>query len=557
MTGLEAARVHAGDTLVGKYRVDRVLSSGGMGVVVAATHLELHEPVCLKFMLGDLASNPEAVERFMREARAAVKLKGEHVCRVMDVGRLDTGAPFIVMELMHGTDLAGLIRARGPVLPAEAARLVIQACDGLAEAHELGIVHRDIKPANIFVTSRRDGSSLVKVLDFGISKAGVAGDGVATHTQALMGTPAYMSPEQMRSAKHVDARTDIWALGAVLYELVTGRPPFAGDTVTEIITAVLTEQPPPAPLPPSLSAIILRCLDKNREGRYANVGELARALGALGDRVDLVSDARVAPTVPPTVGGAPPLSISKPSRRWGVLAIAAIVIAAVGGIAAIVYVGSRDDHRTTPVEPAGAESLRTLAESCDHDVPAGCTALGTAYVRGDGVAADPIRALSYFEKACSLKDPDGCLRVGVCYHFGIGKVKDDTAAARLYTQACDGGSSEACTRLGTLYLNGEGVARDDTRAAKLLDKACRATEYEACGRLGELYVQGAGVAADPEQGLSLLDRACSNRSALACKFLGDLYSAGNGAVTPDLAKARKAYTTGCRLGQKTACDLLQ
>lgn len=249
-------------------------------------------------------------------------------------------------------------------------------------------------------------------------------------------------------------------------------------------------------------------------------------------------------------------SISKRPRGWIVISgAAAVAVAAV--IIIIIHFGSSRDNDAATSVGAFPHQLESLADSCEHTVPTACTALGTAYFRGDGVVSDPVRALVYFEKACSLKDPDGCMRVGVGYHLGLGKTKDDATAARLFTEACDGGASEACMELGTLYLNGEGVGRDDARAALLFDKACSATNYSACGRLGELYVQGAGVVADPERGRALLDRSCSNRAALPCKFLGDLYATGSGAVPQDSAKARKAYAAGCRLGEQTACDLLQ
>ena len=210
-------RVEQGDVLAGKYRVDRVLGVGGMGVVVAATHLQLEERVALKFMLPEAYGDPDLAARFTREARAAVKLKSEHVARVLDVGTLDTGAPYIVMEYLDGTDLADELHKKGPLPVHEAAEYVLQACDALAEAHALGIVHRDLKPANLFLTRRGDGSPLVKLLDFGISKTSAFNDaGVAmTKTAAMMGSALYMSPEQMTSPKDVDARADVWALGTI------------------------------------------------------------------------------------------------------------------------------------------------------------------------------------------------------------------------------------------------------------------------------------------------------------------------------------------------------
>ena len=283
------APVREGDILDGKYRVERVLGIGGMGVVVAARHLQLDQRVAIKFVLPTAMANAEAVERFAREARAAVKLRSEHVARVLDVGRLAHGAPYMVMEYLEGRDLGDVIEQRGQLPPHEAVDYVLQACEAIAEAHALGIVHRDLKPKNMFVTTRVDGRPLVKVLDFGISKSNPIGPGGGhqemslTRTSAVMGSPNYMSPEQLRSAKMVDARTDIWALGIILYESLTGRVPFDAETVTQLCAMVLQDTPRPLEemrndLPPGLSNVVFACLEKDVARRMPSVAELARAL---------------------------------------------------------------------------------------------------------------------------------------------------------------------------------------------------------------------------------------------------------------------------------------
>ncbi len=282
------APVSAGDVLAGKYRVERVLGVGGMGIVVSATHLELGERVAVKFLLPSAAANPDAAARFLREARAAARIKSDYVARVIDVGRLDTGAPYMVMEYLDGCDLGAEVE-RGALAIEDAVDYVIQACHAMAEAHALGIVHRDLKPANLFLTQRSDGSRIVKVLDFGISKTAEIADQQLTKTSTMMGSPFYMSPEQMRSAKDVDHRTDIWALGVVLYQLLAGRPPFHGDTLPELLSRILTETPAAlvslrAEVKGELDAIAFRCLEKTPQARFDNVGELARALGPFGSR---------------------------------------------------------------------------------------------------------------------------------------------------------------------------------------------------------------------------------------------------------------------------------
>jgi serine/threonine-protein kinase len=281
-----AAGVREGDILAGKYRVERILGIGGMGVVVAAHHIHLDEKVALKFLLPEALHNSEAVARFAREARAAVKIKSEHVARVIDVSTLPNGAPYMVMEYLEGRDLDAWIKQSGALPVEQAVEFVLQACVAVADAHALGIVHRDLKPANLFCVLRSDGQLSVKVLDFGISKmtdSGGFAPASVTRTSALMGSPIYMSPEQMRSSKDVDALTDIWALGVILFELMAGRPAFMADTVTELAIKVATEATPAIrsfrfDVPSGLEEIIFKCLEKDRRQRYRNVAELALAL---------------------------------------------------------------------------------------------------------------------------------------------------------------------------------------------------------------------------------------------------------------------------------------
>ena len=340
--------------LAGKYRIERTIATGGMGVVVAARHLELHETVCLKLMHAS-AVNAEDTERFLREARAAAKLRGEHVCRVMDVDRRDDGTPFIVMEMLDGVDLAHLLRARGQVSAGEAAALVEQACEGVGEAHAAGIVHRDIKPSNLFVTRRRDGSALVKVLDFGISKA-VVSDVAITQPEQMIGTPAYMSPEQMKSSLAVDVRTDVWGLGAVLFELVTGRLPFPGASAPEIIASVLTQPLDLADVPPELAPIIARCLDKDRELRYASVRELVADLAPIAATASFDTPRARRVSLPP-LAEAPTIAATRPAARRGrwFAAIGAVVGALAIAAAALVV---RSHHAVADAGPHRGGTLR-------------------------------------------------------------------------------------------------------------------------------------------------------------------------------------------------------
>jgi eukaryotic-like serine/threonine-protein kinase len=295
------------EVLADKYRIERELGRGGMGIVLAATHLQLEERVAIKFLLPELASDPALVARFLREGRAAIKIRSEHVVRVRDVATLPGGTPYLVMEYLEGKNFEELLEEQGR-LPAETAvDHVLQATEALAEAHALGMVHRDLKPANLFLAHRADGSPCVKVLDFGIMKATEVKDAVNfdnTNSSIVMGSPRYMSPEQMRSTRAIDTRADIWALGVILHELVTGAAPFDGETMPDLLAAIL-QDPAPAlrkhlpEAPHGLEAIVAKCLEKDPSARYADVAELTEALAPFGSAMARVSADRVARVIRP------------------------------------------------------------------------------------------------------------------------------------------------------------------------------------------------------------------------------------------------------------------
>jgi serine/threonine protein kinase len=274
--------VEPGDVVKGKYRIERVLGRGGMGMVVAAHHLKLDEPVAIKLLLPAQLADPVIVERFAREARAAAKIKSDHVARVTDVDVLDDGTPFMVMEYLEGADLETVLREREILPVPTAVDYVLEACDAIGEAHRRGIVHRDLKPANLFLAKQSGGGTRIKVLDFGISKV-VDQQGVTTTSSAAAGSAPYMSPEQYLDFRNTDARTDIWALGATLYELVTGRQAFPGQSGAQVCARVMSAEPElPSTLCPEiplgLSEAILRCLVKDRENRCGSIPELEAAL---------------------------------------------------------------------------------------------------------------------------------------------------------------------------------------------------------------------------------------------------------------------------------------
>jgi eukaryotic-like serine/threonine-protein kinase len=416
-----------GSIVAGKYLLDRVIGHGGMGLVVQATHLRLRQPVALKILLPQAAQDAETVQRFLREARAAVQLRGEHIARVLDVGALDTGTPYMVLEYLEGIDLDRFPRDQLTI--ESLVDLTLQACEALAEAHALGIVHRDIKPSNFFITRDPGGTLFLKLLDFGISKTPGA-TGKLTESRVMLGTPPYMSPEQVRASRKVDPRSDIWSLGVVLYELIEGRLPFEADAFSAMILKIVNDPPAKltARLPAGLDRIILRCLEKKPERRFQSTAELATALAAYAG-----SPAQAAITVERTRALAPAPRradadvlhpASPPTARWRVRTprwqaslIAAIAIAIAAGIGAG-FITVQDDVPAAPSQAPAAASPGAappvlapspLVESAPAAAPAPAPVLAPAVLASSppvesAPAADP--AVSAAQVLAPVSDPD-------------------------------------------------------------------------------------------------------------------------------------------------------
>ncbi|MGQ0505042.1 MAG: serine/threonine-protein kinase [Myxococcaceae bacterium] len=271
--------VSVGDVLAGKYRVLGVIGSGGMGVVLRAQHLLLNQEVALKLIRPELANDLELRARFAREARAAATLRSPHINRVLDLGELPSGIPFMVMELLDGESLESRLKRVGPLSSEQAVPLMRQVLQGLAAAHALQIVHRDLKPANLFM--QRSGG--VTLLDFGVAKsknpeieAGLEG----TLSRAWVGSPAFMAPEQLDAAQPVDARTDIWGFGSTFYTALTGTPPFGRDDLLEVAWRIRHQAVPSLPraVPPWLQGVVARCLAKDPDARFQTAQALSDAL---------------------------------------------------------------------------------------------------------------------------------------------------------------------------------------------------------------------------------------------------------------------------------------
>ena len=266
----------------GKYVIKRVMAEGGMAVVYEAVHQKLGHRVAIKLLARHLLEKKDVVERFEREARAAARIESPHVVRVVDVDVSNEGRPYIVMEYLEGRDLETELRARGQLPYGDAVAYLLEAASAVSVAHRAGVIHRDIKPGNIFL-AQEGPRRVVKVLDFGISKVTSATEVSATSTQTMLGTPLYMSPEQVRSARDVDGRADVWSLGVVLYEAVTGQLPFYGEDAAAVIAAIVADPVVPVSqlrpdLPPGLAAVIMKSLEKDRSARFRFVDEFIKAL---------------------------------------------------------------------------------------------------------------------------------------------------------------------------------------------------------------------------------------------------------------------------------------
>ena len=386
-----------GDVLLGKYLLEQRLGEGGMGVVFAARHEILGQRVAVKLVQPSMVTNQEAVARFVNEARASARIDNDHVARVLDVGTIDGNVPYMVLEYLDGEDLEHVVDRRGLLPVAELVDTILEAIEGVASAHAVGIVHRDLKPSNLFVAKRPDGTTRVKVLDFGISK--MAGDPSAqnvTRTNSVLGSPLYMSPEQLRNAKTVDQRSDIWAFGVILYQLLTGRPPFDGDNAVALFAAIQESDPPgmlglrtDVSIPAGLETAVLKCLERKPEDRYRSLDALAadlapyaspdgmrsvdnsrRILGAKPPTPTAVPDALVQ-SGPSQISGAETVDArhvqtagswsegalaNKPKRSGALWLLLVIPVLAIAGLGALFVFG-----RTTPKPPTVTSATATTA----------------------------------------------------------------------------------------------------------------------------------------------------------------------------------------------------
>jgi serine/threonine-protein kinase len=326
--------VKPGDTVAGKYRIERVLGSSGMGIVYLGTHVDIEQLVAIKFLL-DAHRDPNALPRFKREARALARVNSDHVVRVLDVGEHE-GAPFIVMEYLAGDDLLRTLR-KGGLLPIDrTCDILLQVCEGLAAAHSVGCVHRDLKPSNVFLVEKPDGSTIAKIIDFGVAKLrdthldpeSSSSVDQLTHTNTLIGSPRYMSPEQAGASRDVDQRADVWSLGIILHEMLTGKPAFKFENISQLLVAIMTEAPRPVleinpKAPPALAQAVASALVKKPEERTANVLDFGQQLASFTPTglAHLERIARLLSAPPPSLTSSPSISGPFPALRGGAITL--------------------------------------------------------------------------------------------------------------------------------------------------------------------------------------------------------------------------------------------
>jgi serine/threonine-protein kinase len=574
-----------GYVIDGKYTVLRILGQGGMGLVLEASRPELTKPVAIKVLLPALRDRADIAARFASEARTVDALQSPRVAHVIDVGKVD-GTPFIVMERLVGSDLATLLKERGRLPVDEVLDLVLQACEPLVEAHALGIVHRDLKPANLFVTTTSDGP-FVKVLDFGISKSPLgsdAGDGAVTDSADLLGSPLYMSPEQLTLPKMVDGQTDVWALGVILYELLTGVRPFTGSNVHAIALAILSE--PYAPLsthrqdlPRELVALIDQTLQREKRERLGSVKELAARLTAIRQE-RARSTPSVAPgeetlpeppsvrprgnalAVPEVLTGPTPLPVvqtqapaTKPrSVRWRLRALAAVAVAGI-------VVGIR--QLVTAKSPSVGECANGATPACEAacaaHVPGQCQMLAKALLSGTGAPKDPARAAKLYEAECDKGTISACNSLGGLYEAGTGVPHDDGKAVLLYKRGCDAQDKNACGNLGGMHFEGHGVPKNEALGVTFFLRGCPPdtadVEPSSCLNLSIAYATGQGATQNAARAFGYAKLACDKGLARGCLRVATAKLVGDGAPK-DVRGGLGDFDDLCTKGEPSACRTL-
>jgi serine/threonine-protein kinase len=576
-----------GHVILDKYEVTGTLGKGGMGRVLAARDRQLDRRVAIKFLLSSLRDRPDCVSRFEREARTCARIQNEHVARVYGVEKVD-GVPFMVMEYLSGRDLSDVIQERGQLPFTEAVDLLLQASEAIAEAHALGIVHRDLKPSNLFVTETSHRKPMVKVLDFGISKTATADEVSLTAGTAVLGSPVYMSPEQCESARSVDGRSDVWSLAVVLYELLTGVPPFTGETIPSVWKAILRGHYAKLSdhrkdVPPGLEQVLAEALAVDRTKRLPSIEAFAAKLAPFGTEDARASYVRIqgiaAPAIPITKPNVESVAIDWPvgtgietkdtasalvqsqataspasRRRLGWSAIGVVLGAVV--LLGVYKVSPRS--ASTPATGNAASAAPSAPvdpeTACDNADAAACNRLGVLYAQGEGGAQDETKAFAFYERACDLNLAIGCVNVGSMLFEGKGVLKDETLATHKFSDGCEGGAPKGCLNLSVAYAEGRGVPQNPVESFEYAKRACAGGALGGCVRVAMAKITGDGATKDVESGLAQLDAVCKQGETTACEKAISVHAKGLGADVPaDSVQSQRAAAKGCAAGSGIAC----
>jgi uncharacterized protein len=559
-----------GRTLLNQYIIRSKLGEGGFGAVYEADQPSMRRRVAIKTLHRHLIHNPQIVARFHREGMAASQLEHPYAVKMFNSGETDDGILWLAMEFLSGKTLEERIKEGGPLPPQEFVAIMSPVCEMLGEAHSKGIVHRDLKPDNIMLVPAPSGQIIPKVLDFGIAGL-LESEGSATKSGVISGTPKYMSPEQWEGLKNTDARSDIYSLGIISYQCLSGQLPFHADSVPQWMQKHCFEEPPSLKdlthnhsIPTALVQAIMKSLQKKPAARFQTMLEMRDAFQ------QSLTAKEPAPTLmhsmPPVMKAPAPLppvlAAPKAPSRLTSSSISIAVIAASLLISGVVWFLQRQPDTkppetnnkplavltstSAPVEPAADAPAK-----CEKGDFAACVALGAQYAEGSGGASkDGLQALSFYRKACDGGFAEGCFKLGQLFYRGSGGVNADKAkAAEFYKKSCDAKHYEGCNELGLQYKYADGVPKDLVLAAELLLKACDAQLWGSCNDLGTMYEKSEGITNDLTKAAFFYAKACDHQFGMSCSNLGWVVK-----KEPNYPKALALFTKACDLKYGGGCD---
>jgi serine/threonine protein kinase len=560
--------VEAGAILANRYEILEFVGNGGMGVVYKAHDRTLDETVAIKILRQQSFDDPSMTQRFLAEIRLARRVTHKNVCRIHDYGEA-TSVRFISMQFVDGIELRQMVRLRGRLSVGEGYDIALQLVDGLEAIHDQAIVHRDLKTSNVMIDRR--GTALL--MDFGIAKLweGDAGTGLTALGQ-IIGTPQYMSPEQARG-EPLDPRSDIYAIGVVLFELFTGALPITADNVAAMVYKKLYEPlqldtPAAANLPAALKPVIRKALATAAGDRYPSTRQLRAALREAraqtpGDEPDtagtIVAKVRELRDATPAAIPVPAGTVISDSRKWlmtGVM-LAAVVLISIVVRTALPFFRSTSNQARTSTGSTSTPPTSSVPGRDPFRGASGAAAPSTETGRSNVVPTRPSTAASISSTpsdrrldACDNGDAAACVALAQATEA----TKDFQRAADLYLKACNGRAGGGCTAVGVLHNRGLGVTRDPTQAAVYYERGCTLGDMAGCNNLGTMYQFGSIGFRDLAKAAGLYERACANAQMDGCANLGLLFVDTPGAAPQEKARARELLEKACAAGIARACS---